>query len=290
MLVPLMNATFIPRGTLRARRLTTRKHPGSRPDAGATSNRPGRETRPGAALVLLLGVAAALLAGCATSGPLHVYAVAGATAEEIHDRGAGTSASVSSFLQDEERITGFAYDPFTDHFFLRLEPGNEIKVVDRPARAIKRAFTIEGAPREGGGDLAIRPRDGHVFLLHPRQPVVLETSRLGQLRNTIPLAGLKSPASGLAFDPVNNELLVLHSDGRRVSRHTTDGTERDAVTLGRAAGGSLAYDSARREFYAPLRDEAVTIGVFDASGKLVRTEAATGRFVDVGERSFVRVF
>src|SRR5471032_2047214 len=131
---------------------------------------------------LLLAAALCALAlgggGCATPGPLHVYSLASPTAPDIADRGPEPALDVPSFLAAGETVTGFAYDPFTDHFFLRLAPGNRIRVVDRPARAVKREFVVSGLPATGGGDLAVRPRDGHIFLVHPTEPMVIELTRL----------------------------------------------------------------------------------------------------------------
>lgn len=231
------------------------------------------------------------LGGCATQGPLHVYTVPAANADAIHDTGNGRTAEVPSFLERGEQLTGFAYDPFTDHFFLRLAPGNLIRVVDRPARAIKREFTLEGVPATGGGDLAIRPRDGHVFLLHPREPAVFETTRLGKVLRTLPLGGVAAIPVGIAYDAAENRLLLLHDDGRRVTAHALDdGRQLAGFTLERAAGRQLAFAANTRELYAPLAGEEGAIGVFDLAGKFLRIAGLKGGFVDVGPRSFVRVF
>src|SRR5436190_17530024 len=152
MLVPLMNATFIPRWTRRNARMTTRK-----------AERPPRGGFESGLKPALLCVALAL-GGCATPGPMHVYFTGSGAPEVIGDAGGDRQVDVPSFLEPEDALTGLAYDPFTDHLFLRLAPGNQIRVVDRPARAIKREFTIDGLSAAGGGDLAVRPRDGHIFL------------------------------------------------------------------------------------------------------------------------------
>lgn len=237
-------------------------------------------------------VVSAWLGGCATPGPLHVYTLADADREMVRDLGPTARASTPSFWKDDERVSGFAYDPFTDHFFLRLEPGDRIRVVDRPARAIKREFTIAGAPGTGGGDLAVRPRDGHLFLLHPREPAALQTTRFGRLLRTIPLAGLTAPARGIALDPRTNQLLVLQHDGRTISRHAAGRGDPAGppIVLERPVGASLAFAPETGEFHAPLPDEAGMIGVFDVSGKLLRRLDIHGRFVDLGQRSLVRVF
>lgn len=243
---------------------------------------------------LLLPFALAALAGCATPGPLHVYSVSGDNAArdviDIGVRGTGGTTTVPSFLEADDTLTGFAYDPFTDHFFLRLTPGNRIRVVDRPARAIKREFTINSLP--AGGDLAVRPRDGHLFLLHAGEPAVTETTRLGKALRTFALSGVRA-AAGLACDTAANQLFVLHADGREISRHTLDGERLAAsIRLDRAVTGSLAVDGEQRELFAPLAAPSSAIGVFDFNGRLLRQIEITtaARFVDVGPRSLVRVF
>jgi uncharacterized protein YjiK len=229
--------------------------------------------------------------GCATPGPLHLYSLPPGS-KNIHDQGNGQTAEVPSFLEAGDRLTGFAYDPFTDHFFLRLAPGNAIRVVDRPARKIKREFTIDGIPAEGaGGDLALRPRDGHLFLLHPREALVLETTRLGKFLRSIPLGDTAGLPLGIAYDAGENRLLVLAPDRHRITVHAVDdGRKIRDLALDRAVGPSLAFDAEKREFHAPLADSPGHVGVFDAYGKFLRQAAAPGNFVDVGQRSFVRVF
>lgn len=243
------------------------------------------------------GLLASVLAGCATPGPMHTYTLGTTGERAILDVGNDRTAESPSFLGSDEKVTGFAYDPFTDHFFLRLEPGNRIRVVDRPARAIKREFTIEDALPRGRGDLAVRPRDGHLFLLETDG--VLEITRLGKLVRTFSLqsreksgsaGGSSGAATGLAYDTLRDRLLVLAADGRTVTVHDLKGARTASLTLAQAAAGSLAYDAERRELYASLRERADAIGVFDEEGRLLRTVAAAGALVDVGQRSFVRVF
>ncbi|MES2693880.1 MAG: hypothetical protein V4773_10440 [Verrucomicrobiota bacterium] len=236
----------------------------------------------------LLVLVAGALAGCATPGPLHVYSLARDRGEKsIADHREGQAAEAPSFLEEEDQLTGFAYDPFTDHFFLRLAPGNKIRVVDRPARAIKREYTAEGLTT--GGDLALVPRSGHLFFLDGTPTRVVETSRFGKVVGTFPLEGVSS-ASGLACDPQKNQLLALHADGRQLSFHDLQGKRLSAITLSKAAAGSLALDAERGELYAPLREKAGVLGIFALDGKLLRELPLPAAFVDLGPRSFVRVF
>ncbi len=220
-----------------------------------------------------------------------MYAVAQGGDRPVRDRGDGRTAEAPSFLEPDEEISGFAYDPFTDHFFLRLAPGDRIRVVDRPARAIKREFDIAGAPRSEG-DLTLRPRDGHLFLVGPRPAQVFETTRLGKYLRTFTLAETRGPIAGLAFDTARDQLLALGADGQGVTAHDLQGARVRALQLDRPVGPSLAFDSDQREFYAPLRDRPGEIGVFGEDGNLVRTEPAPDNagLVDVGQRSLVRVF
>lgn len=238
--------------------------------------------RPGAAA----GLGLLALAGCATPGPLHVYHLATPAAAEVADTGP-QGAATPACLQPGEEVVGFAYDPFTDHFFLRLAPGDRIRVVDRPARGVKREFTLPEGPWPGG-DLALRPRDGHGFLL-TGSAEVREITRLGRPLRRFTLAGVDR-ATGLAYDAAADQLWVLHADGRTVTRHGGDGARLGGFRLDRDAGASLAYDAERREWYAPLAAPGNGIGVFDADGRCVRRLEGPGHLVDVGPRSFIRVF
>ncbi len=273
MLVPLTNATFIRRITPRAAALTTRKHP-------------GRLTLGAALACVALGGA-----GCATSGPLHVYSLASDAHETVHDTGPEGATDIASFLAPKETVTGLAYDPYTDHFFLRLAPGNRIRVVDRPARAIKREFTVAELPKTIGGDLAIRPRDGHVFALVPTASAVVEFARYGEFVRRFELAGLAAVPAGLAYDPVNNRLFVLSGQTPAlITTHALDGRQVASLALDQPiTPASLAYDAEKKEFYVPL-DHADRIGVFGEDGHLRTTLPDPAIFVDVGPRSFLRMF
>lgn len=253
----------------------------------------------------LCAVALLTFTGCATPGPLHLYSTAGAQPTVIRDLGLGSASSsaplseIPSFLAEGETLIGLAYDPFTDHFFLRLAPGDRFRVVDRPARAIKREFTVAAlatAAPPRGGDLAIRPRDGHVFAAHPTQAAVVEFNRFGELVRTLPLATLNAPPAALAFDPLRDRLLALSGgDLARVTVHALSGERLASFALDRDVTlAALAYDPAQRELYAPLARESA-VGIFDESGHLVRTlplppSTASATLLDIGPRSFLRLF
>jgi hypothetical protein len=225
--------------------------------------------------------------GCATPGPLHVYSIAHANAPEIRDEGPAPAPSVPSFLARGEAITGFAYDPFTDHFFLRLAPGNLVRVVDRPAGAIKREFTAQQTPADGGGDLAVRPRDGRLFLVLAHEPALIELSRFGEFVRRITL---DAPAAGVAFDAARDRLFTLDDSGRHLATRDLEGRVLGKIELDRAvAPNALGYDAERHEIHAPLAGEAV-IGVFGENGHLQRTLPIAAEFIDVGPRSFLRMF
>ena len=241
-----------------------------------------------------------LCSGCATPGPLHIYTAAPTPSAPLRDLDRDTAAlgEIPSFVAADETLLGFAYDPFTDHFFLRLAPGDRFRVVDRPARAIKRDFTVPSlalASPVAGGDLAIRPADGHVFAAHPTQPAVVEFNRFGQLIRTLPLATLTAPPSALAFDTARNRLLALSGgDLPRITVHDLSGQRLSSFALDRDVTlAALAYDSEKREFYAPLAREPA-VGIFNEQGHHLRTlplaPAAPSPFLDVGPRSFLRLF
>jgi hypothetical protein len=234
------------------------------------------------------------VSGCATPGPLHVYALADAAPAMIRDDGPDHAADTPSFLEPGDRVIGFAYDPFTDHFFLRLAPGDRFRVVDRPARKIKREFVIpELAAADGEtGDLAVRPRDGHLFTPHPHKSALIEITRYGKVVGEIPLAGFATPPLAVAIDPAAERFFTLrvNNGAARLCIHAMDGKLLGEKTLTVAiAPHSLAFDDVTHELFAPLASGEAT-GVFDADGRLLRTIPGRVEFVDVGPRSFLRVF
>jgi uncharacterized protein YjiK len=209
----------------------------------------------------------------------------------IRDSGPDSSTDNPSFLQPGETLTGFAYDPYTDHFFLRLAPGSRFRVVDRPARAIKREFTVAALDGSGGGDLAIRPRDGHVFALLPSEHAVLEITRFGEAVRRFVLDGLFAAPTGIAYDPTNDRLFILSGSApAQITTHALNGKLIDRVPISsNLAPSSLGYDAEKQEFYLPLAERAA-VGVFNHEGRLLRTITSHAAFIDVGPRSFVRVF
>ncbi|HEY9247866.1 MAG TPA: hypothetical protein VIO38_01995 [Rariglobus sp.] len=243
----------------------------------------------GATVVLVLA-----LAGCATPGPTHAY-LASRAEDPILDLLPGSpDAKVPTYLGAMNELYGIAYDPFTDHLFLRVLPGDFIRVIDRPAGKIKRSFFVESLP-PGRGDLAIRSRDRHLFFADPARPAIIETTLFGRPVRTILLDGLQGPPAGVAYDQRRDRLLILAGgDLARVSAYDLSGKRLSGVSLDRNVRlVSLAYDSVASEFYVPLLDPPV-VGVFDVQGRLVRTvgdpSGGAHDFVDVGPRSLLRLF
>jgi hypothetical protein len=244
-----------------------------------------------------VAVALSAITGCSTPGKGHAYLYSPALAQTIRDIDPVTGAElamVPSFIADNEPVLGMAYDPFTDHFFIRLFPGNRIRVIDRPAGAIKRQFTAPDLPM-GGYDLAIRSRDRHLFFTDPNAPALYETNIEGKLERYIRLESLSSRPWGVAYDARNNELLVLASESSdHVYHFDRHGAALRTVKLERPVQGrSLAFDSDAREYLASLADGSA-IGVFDLKGRLLRRlhrpDAIREVFIDVGPRSLLRLF
>ena len=251
----------------------------------------------GVARWLVPAVLALGLGGCATPGALHFFSATPPAPSFIHDSGADAAAAdFPSYVAPHETLVGFAYDPFTDHFFLRLAPGDYFRVVDRPGRRIKRGFFIPTLKTTGGADLAIRPRDGHVFAAHPSEAAVVEFTRYGELVRTLPLEGLQGPPAALAFDTDRDRLVVLGGRPAVVTIHDLAGHRLAILTPEREiAGECLAYDAEKHELYAALAREG-PIGIFDETGRLIRTlpwpapAPGKGPLFDVGPRSFLRLF
>lgn len=307
MLVPLMNATFIRRITRGVAFMTMRK--GGRTNQGSGDcpdrhgwisvsgrqplptdcghSRPVRTSGPTA-----LALATAFLAGCSTPGPMHLYSVS-RKPQVIHDVAiaADVARDVPAFVNESEQVVGFAYDPFTDHLFLRLAPGDRIRVVDRPARKIKREFALAGA-HSRTGDIAVRPRDGHILIIDGNEPELLETTRLGEFVRRLRLDGGPAQPVAIAVDQKSEDLFVLDADLRTVTRCDSTGRALGRSVLSRIVEPSFAYDGNAQQFYAPLRDTPASVGVFDLKGQLVRTVniSAGDTLIDTGPHSFFRMF
>lgn len=236
-------------------------------------------------------------AGCATPGPNHLYTINESQRETITDHAAPgiETMNLPSFLEPADTLLGLAYDSYTDHLFLRLAPGNRFRVVDRPDRSIKREFEAPEVPGSGGGDIAIRSRDRHLFLSHPSKPTLIEITLYGKFIREIPLETFAGASAGVAYDQKRDLLYVLRGgDLNHIVTYGLNGRRLKGTALDRdVLLGTLAYDSDAREFYAQLR-ESRQIGVFDDQGHLIRT-IKTDRhnlpiFFDVGPRSFLRLF
>ncbi len=249
------------------------------------------------AAIPLLSALAWLVSGCSTPGPGHAYLYSPALGPTIRDVDPLTGAEISgvpAYVDYGEQVLGMAYDPYTDHLFIRLFPGNRVRVVDRPAATIKRSFLAPAIPI-GGHDLAIRSRDRHLFFTDPTAPALFETDINGELEHYHKLEFLDAPAWGVAYDPLNDELLVLPSEkSDQIIRFTSKGALLGRLPLELPVQGmSLAFDADTREYFASLAD-ASAIGVFDSRGRLLRRlprpSADRETFIDVGPRSLLRLF
>ena len=245
----------------------------------------------------LLACAALFAAGCSTPGPRHAYLYSpalGPTIRDVDPLSGDEKTGVPAYVDHGEHVLGMAYDPYTDHFFIRLFPGNHIRVIDRPAAAIKRSFRAPSIPL-GGRDLAIRSRDRHLFFTDPTAPAVFETDINGELEHYHKLEGLEAPAWGVAYDSIQDELLILPAEkSDRLIRFSATGARLGELLLEVPVQGmSFAFDSEAREYFASLAD-ASAIGVFDARGRLLRRlprpSPERETFIDVGPRSLLRLF
>ena len=252
-----------------------------------------RKRRPGAFIAAL----SLAFTACSTPGPSHAYIYSPSQGNLVHDLDPATGkelATVPAYVRPGEEVVGFGYEPYTDHFFLRMSPGNFVRVVDRPAAAVKRVFDAPDVP-SGRHDFAIRSRDRHFFFADPAAATLTETTLYGKVKGRIQLAGLAAPIWGLVYDPSARELLVLaEATSDRVYRFAMDGSVRGEVVLELPVQGvSLGYDPVEKTYFASLAD-ASAIGVFDAQGRLLRrlprpvTDQAV--FIGLGPRSLLRLF
>jgi hypothetical protein len=237
-----------------------------------------------------------LLAGCATSGPNHLYATLDGD-PALHDVGPQPK-DLPAAVTPDERVLGLAYDFNTDHLFLRLAPTQVIRVIERPSGKVLREMPLPAELKtDRSADLAIRSGDRHLFAVGPDGLAVVELTLFGEYLRQITLRGLEGPVDGLAYDQKADRLLILTAPTpatTRIGSVGPDGHVTYYVTLSAPVHAtSLGYDSDAQHFFVPLA-EGNGVGEFDGSGALVVTHQPGGRgpvtALDAGPRSFVRVF
>jgi len=253
----------------------------------------------GLALAAVLGGAG----GCSTPGPSHVYwAESAGTA--LHDlaTASGERHTLEGYVANNEIVVGLAYDHFTDFLFLRLAPGDVVRLVNRPAAARDRdlmlAAELAVAPGEtslNALDLTVRPRDRHLFAVHPREPAIVEVTLAGAMVRKIPLAHPPpGPIGGLAFDVRRDRLVVLFAGSPAVLAEVAlDGTVVRQTNLAAAVRPvSLGCDAEAGEYFVPLAGGA--IGAFDRDGRLLRQHdvpaGTSPAAIGAGPRAFLRLF
>ena len=246
--------------------------------------------------LLLLTAVVLFLAGCATTGPTHLYS-AGDGALPVYDRALENDADdqLNGFLQPEDQVIGLGYEHNTDYIWLRLAPGDRLVTIKRGIRELWYDYPLPAAFKlaEGQtGDLAVRSFNRMVYAVMPTVGVIGKVTRYGEVLETFTLGDGERAIGGLAWDQVNDRLLVLYADSNEVVAYANDALEVSRISLStEVRAQTLAYDSNRARFFVPL-DEPGWLGEFDATGRLVSRlpwpEGMTA--IDAGQRSLVLVF
>ena len=234
--------------------------------------------------------------GCATRGPTHLY-LAGAGSEPIidHDLQGSAHDQLEGFLQPEDRVVGLGYEFNTDYIWLRLAPGNELVTIKRSERKEWYRYQLPtefGTPGATSLDLAVRAFNRMVYAAMPEPGVVGKVTRYGDVLPSVRPGGATRAIGGLAWDQVNDRLLVLYADDGTVVAYENEIAPVATIRFDRAvAPTSLAYDSNRQRFFVPLAGDA-GLGEFEATGRFLRVVPvpAGAHAIDAGQRSAVRVF
>jgi hypothetical protein len=255
------------------------------------------------ALCAAAGVLTLSLGGCATRGPTHVYWAA-ASGSTLHDlaTASGERRTLDGHIDQDEDVLGLAYDHFTDYLFLRLSPGDVIRIVNRPAgtrvRDLKLTPEVAVSRDEtavNALDLTVRSRNRHIFAVDPRETAIVEFTLAGDKVRRITIARPpRGPIGGLGFDQRRDHLVVLFASSPAVLAEVTlEGTIVHQTNLAAAVHPvSLGCDSEAGEYFVPLAEGG--IGAFDRDGRLLRTHrvpaGATPAAIGAGPRAFLRLF
>ncbi len=234
--------------------------------------------------------------GCATRGPTHLY-VAGAGSSPIvdHDLEGENHDRLEGFLRAEDRVIGLGYEYNTDYIWLRLAPGNELVTIKRSERKEWYRYQLPaefGAAGATSLDLAVRAFNRMVYAAMPEPGVVGKVTRYGDVLPSVRPGDAARVIGGLAWDQINDRLLVLYADDGTVVAYDGETTPVATVRFERAvAPTSLAYDSNRERYIVPLAERA-GLGEFDATGRFLRVVPVPvgPNAIDAGQRSAVRMF
>lgn len=227
---------------------------------------------------------------------MHLYSAGEGTAP-IHDRAleSGQDEQLSGFVTPSDRVIGLGYEHNTDYIWLRLAPGDRLITVKRGIKELWYDYSLPEPfrmPEGQTGDLAVRSFNRMVYVVMPSTGAIGLVTRYGEVLESFVPGNEARSIGGLAWDQVNDHLLVLETETGEVVAYDVSGTEVDRTRLqGAINAQSLAYDSNRARFYVPLA-EVGWLGEFDAEGRLRdRLAWPEGMIaVDAGQRSLVRVF
>lgn len=244
---------------------------------------------------IALGACSLLLVGCATPGATHVY-MAGEADQPVREVAweTGAARDYDGALPPGDRVIGLGYEYNTDYVWLRLAPGNRLVAMKRHAPALWYDYTLPDSYQVEPGksaDLAVRAFNRMVYAALSRGRVA-EITRYGEVKAVRELAVDGREIGGLAWDQVNETLLVLWADGTEITVHDRQGDVRERIRLAEAvAPFSLAYDSNRARFLVPL-EGGDYLGEFNRAGELIDRHPlpAGTAAIDAGQRSTVRVF
>ncbi|MBI5381884.1 MAG: hypothetical protein HZA31_08290 [Opitutae bacterium] len=235
------------------------------------------------------------LAGCHSPGPGHVYAWTPAAPQSVLDLATDASAPSTALpgrVAPGEYVVGIAYDFNTDFLILRVEPYRRIRICKRGENRYVREWMLP-AELALPADLAVRPRDRHLFAAHLLQPELWEFSLEGNFLRVLALTPQPpAPLRGLAFDHTRDRFVaLLTTTPAQLIEIAPDGTWTTLAPLAaEVVAVTLGCNGETGEYYALLAGGG--IGVFDRRGALLRrlagADATTA--LDAGPRSLVRVF
>lgn len=244
--------------------------------------------------VILLLVTFLLLAGCATQGPTRLYLAGDAEAavQQI-DLSANTTSDYEQVPLPGTEVIGLGYEFNTDYVWLRMAPGDRLVAIKRFEEEFWYDYQLPESfqvPEEASGDIAVRAFNRMIYLALAEGRVARVT-RYGEVLDFRRISEDRQ-IGGLAWDQVEDQLLVLWADGEEVSRYDLKLNLIETVTLAAPLNPqSLAYDSNNARFLVPLAG-GQEVGEFDRGGTLTgRYTMPEGmRALDAGQMSAIRVF
>lgn len=191
----------------------------------------------------------------------HLWAVSDQTGSIYHLTPEGVR--VATFDIEGQDLEGIAVDPSDGSLFVVEEGLGQVLHLDREGNLLERLTPagLQGLGNTGLEGVTIDPQTGHLFLLKEKEPgLLVEIDRDGSVLATVAL-DFATDYSGLEYDPIAGQLLVISDESATLTWCTTDGRPQRTLATGLEKGEGIALHPGSSVLYA-VSDSRATLTTY----------------------------